>query len=83
MTGGTNRQWGSTRRGRPRRVSPMVGCLFWVLVLLVVLLLVSVIFGGFEKGTKAGSGPGQRLNPAVQEVALGCITGPRDRGVVR
>ncbi len=77
MAGRTNRQWGSTRRGKPRRVSPMVGCLFWVLVLLVILLLLSVIFGGFQKGTKAGSGPGQRLNPAVQEVTLGGIAGPR------
>ena len=42
--------------GRPRR---RIGCFGWVLLLLValvVLLILSVMFGGFQKGTRAGLG---------------------------
>ena len=28
------------------------GCLMWVLLLIVVLIVLSVLFGGFQKGTK-------------------------------
>jgi cell division protein FtsB len=30
------------------------GCLLWLLALVVVLLALSLMFGGFQKGTKAG-----------------------------
>lgn len=43
------------RRGRPPR--RRFGCLGWLLVLaalLVLVLILSVLFGGFQKGTKAG-----------------------------
>jgi hypothetical protein len=30
------------------------GCLLWLLGLVVVLLALSLLFGGFQKGTKAG-----------------------------
>jgi hypothetical protein len=29
------------------------GCLLWIVVLVLVLLLLSVLFGGFQRGTKA------------------------------
>jgi hypothetical protein len=43
------------RQGRPR--SRAAGCLIWVLILLVIVLVLWVLFGGFQKGTKVGSGP--------------------------
>ena len=47
----------------------------WILALLVILLLLSLIFGGFQKGAKvgAGSAPGHRLQPAAQELTLGRV----------
>lgn len=33
----------------------MTGCLLWLLGLLILLVLLSVLFGGFQRGTKAGS----------------------------
>ena len=46
---------GPRRRWRPR--SRAGGCLLWVLLLILVLIVLSVMFGGFQKGTKAGSLP--------------------------
>ena len=43
------------RRERPR--SRLAGCLIWILALIVLLIIASVLFGGFRKGTKAGDGP--------------------------
>jgi hypothetical protein len=66
---------GGTGWARPR--GP-VGCVVWILALVVILLLLSLIFGGFQKGTKVGaSGPGQRLQPAAQEFLLGGVAAPR------
>ncbi len=31
------------------------GCLLWVVLLILVLIVLSVMFGGFQKGTKAGT----------------------------
>jgi hypothetical protein len=36
----------------PRR--RLTGCLLWILGLIVVLVILSLMFGGFQKGTKAG-----------------------------
>ena len=34
------------------------GCLLWVVLLIVALIVLSVLFGGFQKGTKEnGLGP--------------------------
>jgi hypothetical protein len=66
-------QRGSRSRGDPvRSRSRRARFLIWVLALLVILLLLSLIFGGFQKGTKVGlgSGQGQRLQPAAQQIAL-------------
>jgi hypothetical protein len=47
------------RRGplgsRPRRHGRLAGCLLWLLGLIIVLVILSLLFGGFQKGTKAGS----------------------------
>jgi len=40
------------RSWRPRR--RLTGCLLWVLGLIAVLVILSLMFGGFQKGTKAG-----------------------------
>lgn len=82
MARSTNNRWRRTRRrDRPRRFSRPVGCLFWVLAFLVILLLLSLIFGGFQKGQKVGSSSvlGQGRKPAAQELALGGVGGPFDR----
>jgi hypothetical protein len=42
------RRWGR----RPR----LTGCLLWIVGLIVVLIILSLMFGGFRMGTKAGSG---------------------------
>ena len=66
----------SERNGRRRRWRPQsraAGCLLWIVVLLAVLLLLSVLFGGFQKGTKVGSVPRQRVHPAAQELAFGRV----------
>jgi hypothetical protein len=36
-----------------RRVSRPIGCLLWLVVLLVILIVAAVLFGGFQTGTKA------------------------------
>jgi hypothetical protein len=42
-----------TRRDAERRPrSRAAGCLLWLLVLIVLLIVVSLLFGGFQKGTK-------------------------------
>jgi hypothetical protein len=40
------------RSWRPRR--RLTGCLLWILGLIVVLVILSLLFGGFQKGTKVG-----------------------------
>ncbi len=39
-------------RWRPRR--RLTGCLLWIVGLIVVLIILSLLFGGFQMGTKAG-----------------------------
>jgi hypothetical protein len=38
-------------RGPRSRLS---GCLFWILILVGVIIVFSLLFGGFQKGTKTG-----------------------------
>jgi hypothetical protein len=40
------------RRRVWRPQSRATGCLLWILVLIIVLIALSVMFGGFQKGTK-------------------------------
>jgi hypothetical protein len=53
-----------------------MGCQIWVLAAAVILLLLSLIFGGFQRGSNDGSGPGHRLQPTAQEVTLRGVTAP-------
>ena len=41
------------RRWRPRRRA--TGCLLWIVGLIVVLIVLSLLFGGFQMGTRSGS----------------------------
>ena len=45
----------TVRERRPR--SRLAGCLLWIVALVVLLIVLSLLFGGFRKGTKAGLGP--------------------------
>ncbi len=45
------------RDGRPRRRFGCLSMLVWLLAALVLLLVLALLFGGFQKGTKAGLGP--------------------------
>ncbi|HEV2374698.1 MAG TPA: hypothetical protein VGS19_21370 [Streptosporangiaceae bacterium] len=49
--------FGPRRELPARRRSRMTGCLLWILGLIVLLVLLSLLFGGFQKGTKVGSLP--------------------------
>jgi hypothetical protein len=39
------------RRGERRRPR-LIGCLIWLIALVVILIVLSLLFGGFTKGTK-------------------------------
>jgi hypothetical protein len=46
--------WGRrSYRENGRRRSRPVGCLLWLVALLVILIVAAVLFGGFQKGAKA------------------------------
>jgi hypothetical protein len=51
------RNWRFYRGAGGRRMSRPVGCLIWLIVLLVLLIIAALMFGGFQKGTKYGSQP--------------------------
>ncbi len=56
------------RGGRPRRrMGRLTGCLVWILALLVILLVLSILFGGFQRGTKV-SGDRPARPPAMSSV---------------
>ena len=40
------RRWPRSRAG---------GCLLWILLLIVILIVLSLMFGGFQKGTKTNT----------------------------
>jgi hypothetical protein len=48
---------GRPQKDNGRRVSGPVGCLLWLLVLLVILIVAAVLFGGFQTGTKVNGAP--------------------------
>lgn len=48
------RWYGRGERRRPR----LVGCLIWLVALIIILIVASLLFGGFTKGTRvSGAGP--------------------------
>jgi hypothetical protein len=58
--------------GRPRR-SRAIGCLMWLIALIIILIIASLLFGGYQKGTKAtGTSTGTGAPSAVMtDVAAG------------
>ena len=66
-------------RGERRPRTRLAGCLLWILALVVLLIILSVLFGGFRKGTKAGMG-----EPRPRAGSFGLVatttTNPGDAG---
>jgi hypothetical protein len=56
-------------RGERRPRTRLVGCLLWILALVVLLIILSLLFGGFRKGTKAGMGTGSFVLVATTTTA--------------
>jgi hypothetical protein len=54
------RNWRFYRGAERRRMSRPLGCLVWLIFLIVLLIIAAVMFGGFQKGTKYDGQP--RLN---------------------
>ena len=48
-------------RGERRPRTRLAGCLLWILALVALLIILSLLFGGFRKGTKAGMSPPSRV----------------------
>src|ERR1700733_3915660 len=70
---------------RRRRIRAR-GCLLWILGLIVLLVILSLLFGGFRKGSKVGEGapaPVGASAPALLRVAapvlLSAATGRKRR----
>jgi hypothetical protein len=42
--------------GRGRRRIGCAGCLLWIVAAVLLVLLLALVFGGFQHGTKAGLG---------------------------
>ena len=53
------------RRRRHRR---LFGCLLWILTLLLMLLVLSLLFGGFQRGIRAG-GAGDGGSMRIEAIA--------------
>jgi hypothetical protein len=50
---------------RERRHPRPIGCLLWLVALVVILIVLSLLFGGFTKGTKvSGAAPLAAVQPA-------------------
>jgi hypothetical protein len=61
-----------TRPARTRRRSRPVGCMIWAVAIIIVLLVLSILFGGFHQGTKAsGPAPGTSVSLALTGGRLG------------
>jgi hypothetical protein len=58
MPSGSDKRWRTGLPGAgPRRPRIRLGgCLLWLLGLLIVLVILSLLFGGFQKGTRTGLG---------------------------
>jgi hypothetical protein len=57
------------RWGRRRRRRRAVGCLLWLATLLLVLLVLSLLFGGFRRGSGTGDGPAHAVPSALSQAA--------------
>jgi hypothetical protein len=67
------RGWGKRPRPAARRwrVGGPAGCLLWIVVVVLILLVLSVLFGGFQRGTRAepAVGPPGLFAPAARVIA--------------
>jgi hypothetical protein len=61
-------RWYGRREGR--RIPRLVGCLIWLIALVVILIVLSLLFGGFTKGTKVSLGYSPALPAAAQHASL-------------
>jgi hypothetical protein len=52
------KNWRFYRGAERRRMSRPVGCLVWLIVVILALIIAAVMFGGFQKGTKYSSQTG-------------------------
>jgi hypothetical protein len=52
-----------------RRMSRPVGCLLWLVILLAILIVAAVLFGGFQTGTKVNGSPQGAGIPAAAGAA--------------
>ena len=66
MLDGFRRRRTGSGRGPRRRLG---GCLLWILGLIVALIILSLLFGGFQKGTKASlaGAPAPVIAPALSD----------------
>ena len=62
MLGGWRRRM---RPGTPRRPRRLAGCLLWIVALIIVLVIMSLLFGGFQKGTRLGGDGAPRPFPVT------------------
>jgi hypothetical protein len=46
-------RWRPRSNGPRRPRSRLVGCLVWLVGVIIGLIILSLLFGGFQKGTKA------------------------------
>jgi hypothetical protein len=67
-------RYGARRERRRWPRSRAGGCLLWVVLLIVILIVLSVMFGGFQKGTKSnGLAPSAgACGPRYASLYTGC-----------
>ncbi len=63
------------RRGPGRQRSRLTGCLLWVIGLIVILIILALLFGGFQKGTKVGAGARAAASPSLPRFAPSLTAG--------
>jgi uncharacterized membrane protein len=64
------RNWRFYRGAEGRRMGGPVGCLIWLIILIVLLIIAALMFGGFQKGTKYSSQPGRNAQEVVVTAAV-------------
>jgi len=68
---GSARRWPWRRRRHRRRRA--VGCLLWLLTLLLMLFVLAWLFGGFRPGSRVGGGPARAVPSARAQGAPGAL----------
>jgi hypothetical protein len=69
MAGRVNRKTGRERPFRPR----LGGCLLWILILIAILLVAALFFGGVRKGTSAVRGDDPTGPPGTRVAVLAVL----------